>query len=44
MIKIYALKTKKVREVILDPGEAHYLCKENLKRIKAHNDKKKEKQ
>lgn len=30
MIKIYDHKTKKLREVILDPGEKQYLCKQNL--------------
>jgi len=33
MIKIYNFKTGKLREVILEPGERHYLCGENLKRI-----------
>lgn len=33
MTKIYDYKTGKVREVILDPGEKHYLCKLNLRRI-----------
>ena len=39
MIKIYDYKTGKLREVILDPGDKHYLLKENNKRVKDFNDK-----
>ena len=34
MIKIYDYKTGNLREVVLDPGEKHYLLKENNKRVK----------
>jgi len=40
MIKIYDYKTGKLREVILDPGERHYLCKLNLKSIRKQNEQK----
>lgn len=43
MTKILDYKTKKLREVILDPGEQHYLCKLNLRLIREQNAKKKEK-
>lgn len=34
MTKIYDYKTHLLREVLLDPGEQHYLLKENLKRVR----------
>ncbi len=43
MIKIYDYQTGLLREVMLDPGEKHYLCKLNLKSIKEHNGQKEEK-
>lgn len=37
MIKIYDHKTGKLREVILEPGEKQYLCKQNLNSIRRQN-------
>lgn len=40
MIKIHDFKTGKVREVVLEPGESHYLRHVNLNRMKEQNAKK----
>jgi hypothetical protein len=37
MIRIYDHKTGKLREVILEPGEKQYLCKQNLNAIRKQN-------
>lgn len=40
MIKIYDLETGKLREVVLEPGEKQYLCKQNLIAIRKQNGEK----